>query len=126
MSIKDLLNTLRDQSYTISKSKGWHEDATLYLQFSTWLEEIKVSSFTHILRGDLLEKIKVRLGKNTQGVPVMEKLMLIVTELAEAAEDYRESKEPLNLLYYVNDRGEKVPMTIQDAAAGKKTRRLSQ
>lgn len=132
MDWEGAFNYVIDRCWQTSEDKGWHED-----------EKHAKTINDHLY--DVIQLVEVEMGGRGKpivealkfvqktffshgGTQVMQKLMLIVTEVAEAAEDYRKQGIPLTELYYEETEFfegrpyglKRVPMTLEAARAGKK------
>lgn len=102
-----------------AEDKGWHEDEALGRDLDVVIDIAEGRGDTSADALAMLRRLRGRFFRHA-GVQVMEKLMLAVTELAEAAEDYRDPAKALDLLYYTSRDGQKERLTRRDAEAGLK------
>ncbi len=82
------LRFLAKLCWETSEKSGWHEEST---RMRRALETVRTN--TASAAGDATQDLLVSWGATRgDGVPVMSKLMLIATEVAEAAEVFRDAK----------------------------------
>jgi hypothetical protein len=120
----DSITNMITHFWRTAEEHGWHEDEHQYNAFMDRFDgfmNMDMSNFPEKAQKDqgVLKYIKNRFFAHG-GVQVMEKLMLIVTEVAEAAEDYRRKGIPLQELYYLDTDDKRQPMTMEAATKGMK------
>jgi NTP pyrophosphatase (non-canonical NTP hydrolase) len=124
MGLRAYLEDFSNTCYEIAEKKGWHADEPVWRALERSME--RAPEIAKALDGQLGQDVRVVLthhyneGRVSKGIPVMRELMLIVTEIAEAAEDYRNSKIPLTSLFWEDQNGVRQPMTLDDAQQGRK------
>jgi len=85
----DGLKHIIKKCWQTSEDKGWHQESHLYRKYKKLATN--ASNIEHL---DAINSLLYVLGgERTEGVPVMSKLMLICTEVAEAAEVFRDVKK---------------------------------
>lgn len=93
----DGLRTIARKCWETSEEKGWHKEKTVFANLQGVLAVVSTllsdrPDILALLTGAIEPALDTLGGPRTKGVPVMSKLMLIVTEVAEAAEIYRDAK----------------------------------
>ena len=111
------LKALIKDSWQTAEDHGWHQDEELYREVQSYVDE---HALDNGYQSSLWQRILKRLGSESSGVQVMEKLMLATTELAEAAEIFRKAGIGLCELYWTDEAGVRQPATMADAKAGKR------
>lgn len=104
------IRLIAKKCWQTSDDKGWHQEKKIYANLKLALEAAPG------LVGDRLGALEMLTqaiepalgalgGERTKGVPVMSKLMLICTEVAEAAEVFRNAKlfQDLDACYEAGD-----------------------
>lgn len=81
------LKQIAKRCWETSESKGWHKEKVAYAELK------KAAEILPTLQQTFQPALDAMGGERTQGVPVMSKLMLICTEVAEAAEVFRDAKK---------------------------------
>lgn len=88
------LKQIAKRCWQTSEDKGWHEEKKVYTNLKTTLGALPdlIGDYPGVV-GLMTRAVEPALngmgGERTRGVPVMSKLMLICTEVAEAAEVFR-------------------------------------
>jgi NTP pyrophosphatase (non-canonical NTP hydrolase) len=107
------LRSLQALIWNIAEAKGWHEDEQLAKEWEGLVNNPYPPGI-----GTFLSKIGWRFFRNGV-VQVMDKLLLLATEVSEATEDYRSGKD-LNDFYCFDENGVKVLATRETSARGLK------
>lgn len=116
------LRALIKDSWQTAEDKGWHQDEELYREVQSYVDEHALDKGHE---ASMWKRILKRLGSESYGVQVMEKICLIVSEAMEAAEGFRDAGTDLRALYWVDSSGAKHALSIADAKAGLKPEGLS-
>ena len=79
-------------AYQTSVEKGWHQESEAYK---------KLAALNAVIKSDVIAEVLASMNAaGAQGVPVMTKLGLITAEVAEAMEEYRNTKPGDDLKMY--------------------------
>lgn len=104
------LRLIAKQCWQTSDDKGWHQEKKVYANLKIALGAIPGligdrPGAVELLTQAIEPALGVMGGERTKGVPVMSKLMLICTEVAEAAEVFRNAKlfQRLDTCYEAGD-----------------------
>jgi NTP pyrophosphatase (non-canonical NTP hydrolase) len=112
MDMFEGLKQIARKCWETSESKGWHKETREYKRYE---EKAKTAPNIELQEcaNDMLDALG---GERARGVPVMSKLMLIVTEVAEAAEVFRDAKQypSLTQCYELYAAGSDILVTYKD------------
>lgn len=104
------LRLIAKKCWQTSDDKGWHQEKKIYANLKEALKQAPDLIGDRLGALEMLTQaiepaLGVMGGERTKGVPVMSKLMLICTEVAEAAEVFRNAKlfQRLDTCYEAGD-----------------------
>lgn len=98
----EALRAIARACYLNSVAKGWHPEKTLFEQMKSVYQN---GVLTNDERGTLQKVLSLMDRAQAQGVPVLEKLALITSEVAEAMEVYRNCKSGSLREYTIGENG---------------------